>query len=581
MSRTVGWIIVCGLISASWGADSARPVGEPVLERPTLHCLGAWWIIAGDENRDARILVDYRPAGAADWRAGHPLFRVEKGAHRDGRHGSLLNIPPDAWLFAGSIVMLEPDTEYQLRLRLEDPDGGAATRILTARTRSEPAASPDAPMRHVIPRGAQSAGGDGTAANPFRGLRFAQSNARPGDIFLLHAGIYPGTFNLTRSGEPGRPIIWRAAGDGPAIIDGQGDAERRPSRAISAGGLHDVWFEDLVVRNADWGIVMHESARMVIRRCHIHNVEYGITATLDRGRCEDLFIADNLIEGPSTWPRSKGIENARGIQLAGAGHVVCYNRIRGFADGIDTFPAQRVEAIDFHNNDISEMTDDGIEMDYSQRNTRCFHNRLTNIYHGISIQPVYGGPVYIFRNTMYNVAATPFKMHNSPSGALFYHNTAVSAGPPLQTLTPETVRNIIYRNNLFIGAGGDYAYEALPKMVDCDLDFDGFGGGPWPHFMKWNGRRYTFSQLRTRAPIYRNAVLVDAATTFASGTLWPDDIGRAWPPVDLQLSPSSAAVNAGIPLTGFNDHHRGPAPDLGAYELGHPPPHYGPRTGKR
>jgi hypothetical protein len=66
---------------------------------------------------------------------------------------------------------------------------------------------------------------------------------------------------------------------------------------------------------------------------------------------------------------------------------------------------------------MSELTDDGIEMDYSERNTRCFHNRLTNVFQGISMQPVYGGPVYVFRNVMYNVAVEPFKLHNNPRAA--------------------------------------------------------------------------------------------------------------------------------------------------------------------
>src|SRR5439155_878521 len=84
--------------------------------------------------------------------------------------------------------------------------------------------------------------------------------------------------------------------------------------------------------------------------------------------------------------------------LDGGGHVVAYNRIHGFGDAMDTFQGPRCEAIDFHNNDCDLLTDDGCEMDYSQRNTRCFENRFTNVYQGISVQPVYGGPVYIFRN---------------------------------------------------------------------------------------------------------------------------------------------------------------------------------------
>ncbi len=46
------------------------------------------------------------------------------------------------------------------------------------------------------------------------------------------------------------------------------------------------------------------------------------------------------------------------------------------------------------------------------------------------MQPVYGGPVYVFRNVMYNVAVEPFKLHNNPSGCLIFHNTSVKNGAP-------------------------------------------------------------------------------------------------------------------------------------------------------
>ena len=89
--------------------------------------------------------------------------------------------------------------------------------------------------------------------------------------------------------------------------------------------------------------------------------------------------------------------------------------------GIDDGPRTLEEALEM----ARIAADDGIELDYSQRNTRCFHNRLTNVFQGISLQPVYGGPVYVFRNALYNVAVEPFKLHNNPSGGL------ISKGHPL------------------------------------------------------------------------------------------------------------------------------------------------------
>jgi len=555
--------------------NQVEPVGEPVLEPSTLHSLGAYWIMRGDDDRNARVELSYRVAGNGEWKEGLPLFRVERGARRTEQGESTLDVPDDGWLFAGSALLLTPDTAYELRLRLTDPDGGEAERVLATRTAREPTAPPGLRVRHVVPG---TGGGAGTEADPFRGLPEAESTARPGDLFLIHAGTYPGTFEVTHSGAPDAPIVWR--GEDGAVLDGEGGGADRPERAVSAGGLHDVWFEGLAIRSAHYGIVAHNSARIVIRGCHIEGVEYGITCT---NNSEDVvqgfFISDNVIEGPSTWPRSKGIEDARGIQITGTGHDVCYNLIHGFADAIDTFPSVRCSGLDFHHNDVTLMTDDGMEMDYSERNTRCFENRFTNVFQGISFQPVYGGPVYAFRNVLYNVVQEPFKLHNSPSGAWMAHNTCVKRGVPLVLWTSEPVRNSVSRNNLFVGSGGNYAYETTAPMEECDFDYDGFAGGPWGLFLKWKDVRYaSIEEARAKAPAYAHAVEVDAATAFASGARPPEDEALfVEVPPDLRLAPGSGAIDAGEPLPGLNDGFAGAAPDLGAYELGAELPHYGPR----
>jgi hypothetical protein len=46
---------------------------------------------------------------------------------------------------------------------------------------------------------------------------------------------------------------------------------------------------------------------------------------------------------------------------------------------------------------------------------------------------------------------------------------------------------------------------------------------------------------------------------------------------DFRLRPGSAAMDAGVRLSGINDGFEGRAPDLGAYEGDQPVPHYGPR----
>jgi hypothetical protein len=397
------------------------------------------------------------------------------------------------------------------------------------------------------------------------------AQAEPGQVLRLHPGVYRGTFR-PRSGAPGQPI--GIVGAGEAVLDGQG-----ASNVINAPGLHDVIFENVTFQNARWGIAVNGGANLVLRRCVIRDVEHGFVATRNGDAQHHILIADNVLAGRSTWPRTEGIEDRRGVQIAGTGHAVCYNRVSGFGDAIDTFSVYPCAAIDFYGNEISECTDDGIEMDYSEHNTRCFDNRLTNVFQGISVQPVHGGPVYVFRNAIYNVGMETFKMHNHPSGAIFYHNTSVKSGMPLVLFTGDSVSNCVLRNNLFLGTTGNYAFESTARMRGCDFDFDGFGG-QWKLFLKWNGVRYgSLEDAAGRSPVYRHAVYVSPATAFQSGAKPPDAAYRQFniEENDLRLSVKCEAVDAGVVLPNVNDGYQGRAPDLGAYEVGRPPPQYGPR----
>ena len=76
--------------------------------------------------------------------------------------------------------------------------------------------------------------------------RVAQAAARPGDLFLLHAGVYAeGTWAVEHHGAADRPIIYRGAGDGETILDGGGR-----ERLVSAERAQHVWLEGLTLRNA-------------------------------------------------------------------------------------------------------------------------------------------------------------------------------------------------------------------------------------------------------------------------------------------------------------------------------------------
>ena len=107
---------------------TAVTVGELIIERPTLICLGFEWRIQGDDNRNATVAVQYRKMSTTEWREYLPLLRVGKGREvppgygnfDDPNHKPLYTIPEG---FAGSVMDLQPATTYEVRLELCDPDG--------------------------------------------------------------------------------------------------------------------------------------------------------------------------------------------------------------------------------------------------------------------------------------------------------------------------------------------------------------------------------------------------------------------------------------------------------------------------
>jgi len=574
--RTVLLIVFVGCMRLGARAQDASTPGEVQPEPSTFHCLAVRWPVRGDANANAAAAVQYRKVGDAEWRQGYPLFRPYP------QHMSEENRVAGGWLFAGSIVDLTPDTEYEVKLSLKDPDGGDAERTLKVRTLAEPVAPASLRVRQVVPG---NGGGSGTEADPFKGLAAAHNAAQPGDLFLLHKGVYgKDTWNITKSGQPGKPIVWRGAGDGEAVIDGGGKG-----RAISANGAQHLWFEDLTLQNADYLIVAHESGHLVVRRCRFKCNMIGFAA-INGGykQSQGTVITDCVFDGPCAWPRTKGIERDHGIHITGAGHVVAYNRFRGFADSIHGTSHGRLSASDFHNNEISECSDDGLETDYADTNVRVFRNRFTNVWEAMSAQPSNGGPVYFFCNAVFNCDYSPFKLHNDTAGVLLFHNTCVKQGFPFHVEPGgETVNDGVTRNNLFIGTRGP-AMRSTGRMTRCDFDADGYGlvGGEASPFALWLGRTYkTPADAKASAQLYakHGAVLVDPKTCFATGILPPDDI-KVQQPIeknDLRLKPGSDAIDRGIPLPNFSDGFAGKAPDLGCHELGSPLPHYGPRQGRR
>ena len=120
------------------------------MEHPTLLNLGFEWEIRGDANRNATVAVEFRAVGESGWRQALPLVRIG-GENVYRRRENLDYTVPDG--FAGSILNLQPGTEYECRFQLADPDGasGQTAHTVRVKTRSEPQPSKEGRTLHVYP----------------------------------------------------------------------------------------------------------------------------------------------------------------------------------------------------------------------------------------------------------------------------------------------------------------------------------------------------------------------------------------------------------------------------------------------
>ncbi len=650
--------VIAGLIGA-WPPASRAQAGVTAgafrVERPTLVSLGFEWRIAGDENRNATVEVSYRKRGEETWHRGLPMFRLQNepvtggsGRLRNGMGTYYTYTAPN--MFAGSVLNLEPGTAYECRFMLADPDGvsGPAEHTVTVSTRAVPVPAEGGHVYHVYPAGfkgpKQEPAFTGLLAAYFTGsdesdhANVFPPRVQPGDVILVHAGVYKdsrlhyggfdpeipaygtpfdGTYYLTRSGTPEKPIVIAAAGDGEVVFDGDGN-----HTLFNLLAANYTMFVGITVRNTDVAFLLgikHIAGASGFTLVHSRIEDVGRGVQDDWAGSKDFYIADNVFLGrhdptkllgwypANVWSRFPGfpqlINSEYAVKVYGQGHVVAHNYVANWHDGIDiaTYgtPSEAADevpaSVDFYGNDFSNIDDNCIEADGGAHNIRVFENRCFNSAAGaLSAQPTFGGPAYFFRNVVYNTTSGgPLKLFDGGAGILVYQNTFFGQGGLLGP-----VSNVHFRNNLFLGDGwADPVFNLRTYTNYSTSDYNGFRPNPgvadafeWisPDFAKKADyahdlvvRKFgTLEAYREATGRERHSVLVDYDVFRNVRMPEKSDPQRLYDPkdFDFRLQRGSAAVDKGEVLPNITDDMTGSAPDLGALELGRPVPLYGPRT---
>ena len=304
----------------------------------------------------------------------------------------------------------------------------------------------------------------------------------------------------------------------------------------------------------------------------VNDLGIGIKRASHRNVIQDNLFYDTIFDWPWDDIKEVGRLEDGGIvfydPVTGRGTVIRRNVFHDDFDGFGVCPsgtAALTNETDVYENTVYNMGDDGVEADGQCSNVRLWNNTFHDVLMGISLAPVYTGPVFAVRNLIYRTglgnndySGSPFKFNSgyAQSGPMYLlHNTADAALPGnngLYVKAPGTWTLIYARNNVW--AGTAYALNNYNTGQPIDLDFDDLWNDNSGDLVRWNGTHYTtvsaFAAATGQEP---HGLCADPGFAGAGNG-------------GYTLGPASDLIDRGAIIPGINDEFVGSAPDIGAFE---------------
>jgi hypothetical protein len=216
--------------------------------------------------------------------------------------------------------------------------------------------------------------------------------------------------------------------------------------------------------NWDSAILVSKSIGTVVERCYIH---------------DPVSTANSWYYSHPAGPQAVGMDKSRST-------VLRYNDFIGsdehrWNDAVEGAGNFHIDGGfdrdgDIYGNMMCFANDDALEIDGGQTNVRVFLNKFEGCLCGVSIQGCMSGPSYVFRNLLVNMgderglAGQTIKTSshaNGPSAVSFIFNNTCH-GESRDLNLPHNLR-IVARNNIFAGRSA-IAGRARSPQSDCDYN---------------------------------------------------------------------------------------------------------------
>ena len=421
----------------------------------------------------------------------------------------------------------------------------------------------------------------------------------PGDVLELADGTYNvSTLILNRSGSATQRIYIRGKTRAGVVL-------RNARRVMQLENASHIVIENLTIEGSGvdsgtsassagiefWNGAVQDD--VTLRDLDMRGVDTGIIAS---GPTRSVLIYNNMMRGNNTWDAASLHSNATwnddGIRIPGQGNAVFENTLHGFGDSFAINAGDFSAAVYFYRNRVTMTGDDAFEGDYGTRNLGFYDNYITNSGTLLSLDPLWGGPLYCFRNISINTYRGPFKLNSSDSGFMIYNNTIVRTEGRTEwgwvQYNNGSLNNWSYRNNILLYRGTNGNLLAVESSGAQLMDF-AFNAWSFDGSVLWTNTGGTFGSLaQARANLPAITPLFDTATKRHQNdvisvsdpfvtpiTLGADHLTQITASTIPSLRAGVSAKNAGTPIANINDGFSGAAPDMGAIIEGRPAVRYG------
>ncbi|MBW2736587.1 MAG: hypothetical protein JRH20_29720 [Deltaproteobacteria bacterium] len=545
-------------------AETPEDVAAVKQEQPTPEQLGIYIPLGAELVADGAT-VRYRLEGTASWREAHPLLRIRPDWNAPGAPVA----PADA--LAGTIFDLSAGATYQIEITLQGGTSKIFRRVMT--TRPLPA----------------TAGTKTISAGPSDDLQATFDGLEPGDVLELSDGSYAlsRALQIKVSGTPSEPIYIRGASRQGVVI------KANAGMIIQILEASHVVLENLTLEGSgvDSGTAASSKAvsfwngakqtHITLRELEIKGVDMGIVGS---AALTSVLVYDCRLEGNNEWTEpfltSNLTWNDDGLRLPGEGNCAFNNTLHGFGDAFAVTNGVFSAAVYFYRNRVTMTGDDAFEGDYGTRNLGFYDNSITNSATFLSLDPLWGGPLYCFRNIVINTSRGPFKLNDTNSGFLIYNNTIIRTQGKFDWASVQfnngALRGWSYRNNLlhYRGSGELLALES----AECDpidvthnawypdgkVTWTSSGGGFESLAAAKAGLPATTPLFSASTQRHQSDVLMGESPFVEALVLGADYLTMVESRVVPTLHPTSAVKHAGVPIAGVTDGFSGDAPDIGA-----------------